>query len=79
MLATNEQIRWVQLPYAGIEPFVHLVQDDRTWTCGKGIFAEPVAELALTLALAGMRGLGTYVRSDDVAGRSGPQLASAAG
>ena len=28
VLAANGQIRWVQLPYAGIEPFVHLVQDD---------------------------------------------------
>jgi phosphoglycerate dehydrogenase-like enzyme len=73
VLAAHEQISWVQLPYAGIEPFVHLVQDDRTWTCGKGIFAEPVAELALTLALAGMRSLGTYVRSTtwlDEAGRN---------
>ena len=46
-------IRWVQLPCAGIEQFVHLVDDDRLWTCGKGVYAEPVAELALTLALAG--------------------------
>jgi phosphoglycerate dehydrogenase-like enzyme len=57
-------IRWVQLPYAGIERFVHLVDDDRIWTCGKGIYAEPVAELALTLALAGMRGIGTYARAE---------------
>ena len=28
---------------------------DRTWTCGKGVYAEPVAELALTLLLAGLR------------------------
>jgi phosphoglycerate dehydrogenase-like enzyme len=73
VLEANERIAWVQLPYAGIEPFVHLVQDDRTWTCGKGIFAEPVAEIALTLALAGMRSLGTFVRSKtwlDEAGRN---------
>ncbi len=56
--------RWVQLPFAGIENFVHLVDHDREWTCGKGVYAEPVAELALTLALAGMRGLGTYARAD---------------
>ena len=67
-------VRWVQLPYAGIEPFVHLVQDDRDWTCGKGIFAEPVAELALTLALAGLRGLGTYVKSTTWLGESGRNL-----
>lgn len=74
VLEANERIAWVQLPYAGIEPFVHLVQDDRTWTCGKGIFAEPVAELALTLALAGMRGLGTYVKSKTWLGESGRNL-----
>jgi phosphoglycerate dehydrogenase-like enzyme len=56
--------RWVQLPFAGIENFVHLVDHDREWTCGKGVYAEPVAELALTLALAGMRGVGSYARAD---------------
>jgi phosphoglycerate dehydrogenase-like enzyme len=77
VLAANEQITWVQLPYAGIEPFVHLVQDDRTWTCGKGIFAEPVAELALTLGLAGLRSLGTYARSTTWLGESGRNLIGA--
>jgi phosphoglycerate dehydrogenase-like enzyme len=55
--------RWVQLPFAGIENFVHLIDDDHTWTCGKGVYAEPVAEMALTLALAGLRGLGAYARA----------------
>ena len=54
--------RWVQLPFAGIENFVHLVDRDHLWTCGKGVYAEPVAELALGLALAGMRSVGTYAR-----------------
>ena len=67
--------RWVQLPFAGIENFVHLIDHDREWTCGKGVYAEPVAELALTLALAGMRGLGTYARADDVDGAAGTQPA----
>jgi phosphoglycerate dehydrogenase-like enzyme len=30
---------------------------ERTWTCAKGAYAEPVAEHALTLALAGLRSL----------------------
>jgi phosphoglycerate dehydrogenase-like enzyme len=55
--------RWVQLPFAGIENFVHLIDDERTWACGKGVYAEPVAELALTLGLAGLRGLATYTRA----------------
>ena len=65
-----EHIRWVQLPFAGIESFVHLIDDDRLWTCGKGVYADPCAELALALALAGMRNLGTYARASSW----GPQL-----
>lgn len=57
------ELRWVQLPFAGVENYIHLIDDDRNWTCGKGVYAAPVAELALSLALAGMRGLGTYARS----------------
>jgi phosphoglycerate dehydrogenase-like enzyme len=64
ILRDAPKIRWVQLPWAGVEAFVDLIDDDRLWTCGKGVYAEPVAELALTLALAGMRGLGTYARAD---------------
>lgn len=62
-LQDADAIRWVQLPFAGIEKVVHLIDFDRTWTCGKGVYAEPCAELALTLALAGMRGLGKYARA----------------
>ncbi len=63
ILARNPQIDWVQLPYAGIEPYLDLVDDGRTWTCGKGIYAEPVAEMALSMLLAGFRGLVTYGRA----------------
>lgn len=54
---------WVQLPWAGIEPFVDVLDHDRLWTCAKGVYAEPVAEHALALALAGMRGIGRYARA----------------
>ena len=53
---------WVQLPFAGIENFVHLIDDEHVWTCGKGVYAEPVAELALGLGVAGLRGIGQYAR-----------------
>lgn len=56
--------RWVQLPWAGVEQFIDLIDDGREWTCGKGVYAEPVAELALTLGLAGLRGLGVFARAD---------------
>ncbi len=54
-------LRWVQLPWAGVEPYVGVLDRERIWTCGKGVYAEPVAELALTLVLAGLRGLPTYL------------------
>lgn len=57
------RLEWVQLPWAGIEPYVAALDRDRLWTCGKGVYAEPVAELALTLGLAAMRGVDRYARS----------------
>ncbi|MGH9115487.1 MAG: D-isomer specific 2-hydroxyacid dehydrogenase family protein [Acidimicrobiales bacterium] len=58
-------IRWVQLPFAGVEPAVEagVVDSDRLWTCAKGSYAEPVAEHALTLALAGLRRLPDRIRA----------------
>ncbi len=73
-LAAAPGARWVQLPFAGIENFVHLLDRDRTWTCGKGVYAEPVAEMALTLGLAGLRGLGTYARAEAWTGPQGHNL-----
>jgi phosphoglycerate dehydrogenase-like enzyme len=66
LLDANPQIAWVQLPWAGIEPYVEVVQAhaERTWTCAKGVYAEPVAEHALALALAGLRQVGRYARAE---------------
>ena len=57
--ALTPEIRWVQLPFAAVNPFVEagLIDHDRAWTCAKGAYAEPVAEHALALALAGLRHL----------------------
>lgn len=65
LLQEHSHFSWVQLPFAGIENFVHLVDDDRVWTCGKGVYAEPVAELALGLALAGLRHVVGYARAEE--------------
>jgi phosphoglycerate dehydrogenase-like enzyme len=67
-------IGWVQLPWAGVEHFVDLVDDDRVWTCGKGVYAQPVAEMALALALAGMRGIGQYARASSWGQPAGSNL-----
>ena len=55
------------------------MDDDRLWTCGKGVYAEPVAEMALTLALAGMRGLGTVRPGRPVGAAAGHATCSARG
>jgi phosphoglycerate dehydrogenase-like enzyme len=56
-------VMWVQLPWAGIEPYAGVINGDRVWTCAKGVYADPVAEHALTLLLAGLRGLDRYGRA----------------
>lgn len=63
VIAAAPGVRWVQLPYAGIEPFLHHLDHERTWTCGKGVYAPPVAEHALALALAGLRHVAGYARA----------------
>lgn len=59
LLGTNSGIEVVQLLWAGVEDFAAqgLFNDGRTWACGKGVYADPVAEHALAMMLAGLRGL----------------------
>lgn len=73
-LRDNDGVRWVQLPFAGIEPFADLLDDDHVWTCGKGVYAEPVAEHALMLGLAGLRGGARYARETSWSGPYGHNL-----
>lgn len=76
-LSEAPQVSWVQLPFAGVEHFVDLFDDGRAWTCGKGVYAEPVAEMALTLALAGMRHVASYARQQQWSGAHGRNLLGA--
>ena len=69
-----DHIRWVQLPFAGVEKMIHLITDDRVWTCGKGVYAQPCAELALALMLAGLRNVGNYSRATTWTGPQGRSL-----
>lgn len=61
ILKSSPNLKWIQLPYAGIEPFVDLLTADYIWTCGKGVYARPVAEMALSMLLAGFRRLNKYI------------------
>ncbi len=78
ILDVHGHLEWVQVPFAGIENFVPVLDDDRIWTCGKGVYAEPVAEHALALALAGMRHISGYSRTNQWTGPTGRNLLGAA-
>jgi phosphoglycerate dehydrogenase-like enzyme len=68
-------ITWVQLPWAGVERYDPArFRDGRTWTCAKGVYAEPVAEHALALGLAGLRDLPDRVRATRWGRESGRTL-----
>jgi phosphoglycerate dehydrogenase-like enzyme len=70
------QISWVQLPWAGVEPFAEagVFGDGRTWTCGKGVYAEEVAEHALALGLMGLRKVDEFARADSWSAPRGRSL-----
>ena len=61
VVAGAPQLEWVQLPYAGIENFADQLDPGLEWTCGKGVYADPVAEHVITLTLAGFRHLHTAI------------------
>jgi phosphoglycerate dehydrogenase-like enzyme len=67
LLAENPQVQWMQLPWAGVDAFADalnaLDRDDLVWTSAKGAYSEPVAEHALTLALALLRVLPERIRA----------------
>src|SRR5580698_9379901 len=58
-------ISWVQLPTAGVEQMAEagVLDHQRQWTSAKGAYAEPVAEHALALLLAGLRHLPERARA----------------
>jgi phosphoglycerate dehydrogenase-like enzyme len=61
-----ESVRWVQLPSAGVESWmkqIHSARDGVLFTSAAGAYATDVAEHALALLLAGVRGLAHYART----------------
>lgn len=77
LIAAAPECRWIQLPWAGIETFTEVLDDDLVWTCGKGVYAEPVAELALALGLAGLRSVHTYASATSWGDKRGRNLLDA--
>jgi phosphoglycerate dehydrogenase-like enzyme len=76
VLAQAPNARWVQLTWAGVEHYAAggIFGDGRTWTSGKGVYAEPCAEHALALLLAGLRDLPERIRATRWGRQSGRSL-----
>jgi phosphoglycerate dehydrogenase-like enzyme len=79
-LEDQPEIRWVQLPFAGVENAAAegMIDASRTWTSAKGAYAKPVAEHALLLALAGLRMLPERIRAHSWGSPAGTSLYDAA-
>lgn len=60
------RVRWVQLTYAGIEPFFRtgLIDDRRVWTNASGVYADNVAEYAVGALLVGLRQFHTSLAAE---------------
>ena len=76
-VAAAPGLQWVQLPYAGIENFADQLDPELAWTCGKGVYAEPVAEHVIALTLAGFRHLHTASRATSWPAQQGKNLLGA--
>ncbi|WP_433621752.1 D-isomer specific 2-hydroxyacid dehydrogenase family protein [Nocardia sp. CA-120079] len=60
-----DAVRWVQLPSAGVEPWIcaGVIDETRVWTSAAGAYAHNVAEHGVLLLLAGVRVLAEQVRA----------------
>ena len=74
LIAAATRLEWIQLPYAGIEPFAHHLDERWTWTCGKGVYAPAVAETVLAMILSGQKHLHVYARASSWSGPVGRVL-----
>ena len=64
-LRSNPQLRWVQLPFAGVDAFSSIISSHPsiTYTSAKRSYSEPVAEHALMLCMALGRVLPERIRA----------------
>lgn len=74
LLDEHPGIRWVQLPFAGVDAFVPIFRDGITWTSAKGAYSEPVAEFALALTLGALRELPRRARATSWGDKVGTML-----
>jgi phosphoglycerate dehydrogenase-like enzyme len=77
LLDAHPNIRWVQLPWAGIEPYLEVLDTTHTWSGGQDVYSAPVAEHVLALVLAGMKDLHVRARATSWGQPSGLELRGA--
>ena len=74
VIAAAPDVEWVQLPYAGVEPFLDYLDTRLTWTCAKGVYADPVAEWVMAALLMGLRDFHLFAAADSWCAESGRNL-----
>ncbi len=74
VIAAAPSVEWVQLPYAGVEPFLDYLDTRLTWTCAKGVYADPVAEWVMAALLMGLRDFHLFAAADSWCPESGRNL-----
>ena len=77
VVASVPAVEWVQLPYAGIEPFLDYLDPRLVWTCAKGVYADPVAEWVMAALLMGLRDFHLFASADSWCAESGRNLLGA--
>ena len=77
VIASAPEVQWVQLPYAGIEPFVEHLDERLVWTCAKGVYADPVAEWVMAALLMGLRDFHVFAAAKSWGAESGRNLLGA--
>ncbi len=76
-ISLGPDVDWVQLPFAGIEPFVSNLDHEHLWTSGKGVYAAPVAEWIMAALLTSFRDMHIFSKATSWPPQSGRNLLGA--
>ena len=77
VVASVPAVEWVQLPFAGIEPFIDYLDARLVWACAKGVYADPVAEWVMAALLMGLRDFHLFAAADSWCAETGRNLLGA--
>lgn len=77
MIGRAAHAEWVQLPFAGVENMIHLLDDTHLWTCGKGVYADDCAEWIMAALLTAFRDMPRFATASSWQPQSGRNLLGA--